>query len=47
MSNNDLLNAQERLYFGEIQDIDKNLKAYIKAQKEYYISKQIDDEIER
>ena len=47
MRNEKILQAEKRLYNGKIKDIDKNLKALIRAQKDAAIGKQIDDELQR
>lgn len=42
-----LVEAQKRLYNGKTKDIEKNLKALIRAEKEFALAKHIDDELER
>lgn len=39
--------ATQNLYNSDINDIDKNLKALLRAQKESSLAKRIDDELER
>ena len=47
MQTDKLVHAQQKLYNGKTKDIDKNLKALIKAQKEAILARKIDDELER
>ncbi len=39
--------AQENLYTSNIKNLDKNLKALLRAEKEVALAKRIDDELER
>ena len=38
---------QERLYNSKLEDLDKNLKALLRAEKERALAKRIDDQLER
>ena len=46
MDTEKLLAAENALYNSPIKDLDKNLKKFIKAQKEFALSQLIDDELE-
>ena len=47
MHNHKILRAEEKLYHGKVKDIDKNLKALIRAQKDAALAHKLDDELER
>ncbi|MBQ9790193.1 MAG: hypothetical protein IJW24_01185 [Clostridia bacterium] len=47
MDNRKILRAEEKLYNSKIKDIDKNLKALIRAQKDAILASRLDDELER
>ena len=43
----DLETAQENLYNSKLKDLDKNLKALLRTEKENALAKRIDDSLER
>ena len=43
----DLYTAQTNLYNSKVKDLDKNLKALLRSEKECALAKKIDDSLER